>query len=129
MLTPCRDLLPFIQTRDSTALSVAASTKSIEALRSQSTDTQTSTLGITRENVDLAAEVMVLVSKVNEKKKAYLDDEETMVSLRKLEGDMKGSRRKWRIMKGITSGVVAGSGVDWGRDDGLRELVLDPEEE
>lgn len=101
----------------------------MDDLHSQSTDIQTSTLGITRENVALAREVMDLVSQVDEKKKGYLDDEETMGKIRKLEDDMKSSRRRWRVMKGITSGVVAGSGVDWGRDEVLCDLVLDPEDE
>merc|ERR1712000_151084 len=124
-----RDLLPYIQNRDSTSLRVATSTSSVAKLRSQSTDTQTEALGIAKENVALAGEVMELVGRVSEKKRAYQDDESTMARLRKLEDEMKGSRRRWRIMKGITSGVITGSGVDWGRDEKLIELVLDPEEE
>lgn len=72
---------------------------------------------------------MDLAAKVDAKKKGYVGDEETMASLRSLEAEMKRSRWTWRVTKGITSGVVAGSGVDWGRDEALCELVLDPEDD
>lgn len=47
----------------------------------------------------------------------------------RLQGELKASRQRWKVMKGTASAVVAGSGVDWARDDELREMVLDPEEE
>ena len=39
------------------------------------------------------------------------------------------ARQRWRIMKSVVAAVVAGSGVDWARDDTLRGLVLDEEDE
>nr|5Z08_D Chain D, Cenp-H [Thermothielavioides terrestris NRRL 8126] len=41
------------------------------------------------------------------------------------EAEMKSNRRRWRIMKGAASAIVAGSGIDWVRDERLRDLVLD----
>ena len=35
------------------------------------------------------------------------------------------AKKRWRIMKTVVAAVVAGSGVDWARDENLRNLVLD----
>ena len=37
-------------------------------------------------------------------------------------------KRQWRIVKGLVSALVAGSGVDWAADEKLRGLVEDGEE-
>ena len=39
------------------------------------------------------------------------------------------ARKRWRIMKSVVGAIIAGSGVDWARDDTLRNLVLDDEDE
>lgn len=72
---------------------------------------------------------MNLVAQIKEKKSGYMHDERTQQDLQRLEGELKTSRQRWRVMKGITSGVVSGSGVDWARDETLLDLVLDPENE
>jgi hypothetical protein len=98
-------------------------------LRGQATQAQSETHRALRRNVELAAEVMNLVGLVKERKSGYIGDEKVQREIRHLEGQLKGSRQRWRVMKGITSGIVAGSGVDWARDEALRDLVLDPEED
>lgn len=43
-----------------------------------------------------------------------------------LEHQVRASRQRWRVMKGAASAIVAGSGIEWVRDERLRDLVLDP---
>ena len=124
-----RDLLPFIQKRDEAAIAVAEAASTTGDLRGQSTQAQSDTLRATRRNVELAGKVLDLAAQVKDKKSGYAHDEETQNEIQRFEGDMKASRQRWRVMKGITSGVVAGSGVDWARNTVLREMVLDPEDE
>lgn len=57
--------------------------------------------------------------------KEEIDDEDVKAQLNKLEIDQKRSKTKWETIKGITSAVVVGSGVDWAEDETLRSLVLD----
>lgn len=47
----------------------------------------------------------------------------------RLEADVKASKQRWRVMKGVAGGIIVGSGVDWVQDDELRDAVLDPETE
>lgn len=83
----------------------------------------------TRKNVELARQVMELVDRLEQKKSGYLGDERSQERVQGLEDELRKSRQRWKMMKGITSGVVAGSGVDWARDHVLRDLVLDPEDD
>ncbi|KAL6869890.1 hypothetical protein ACO1O0_001222 [Amphichorda felina] len=124
-----RDLLPYIQQRDEAAIDVAKLASATGELRGQATRAQSEALRATRQNVTLAAEVMDLVAQIKEKKSGYMRDEKTQQGIQRLEDELKSSRQRWRIMKGITGGVVAGSGVDWARDETLRDLVLDPEDD
>lgn len=45
-----------------------------------------------------------------------------------LEQERRVQRSRWRTLKSIVGGVVAGSGLDWAGNDELRELVVDDEE-
>lgn len=127
-ITFYRDLLPYIQQRDQAAISVAKLASTTGELRGQATQAQSEAQRATRRNVELAAEIMALVAQVKEKS-GYTRDERTQQEIQRMEGELKSSRQRWRIMKGIVSGVVAGSGVDWARDETLRDLVLDPEDD
>lgn len=46
-----------------------------------------------------------------------------------LEQATKTSQKKWKFMKGAASAIVAGSGIDWVRDERLRGIVLDSADE
>ncbi|KAF4124101.1 Centromere protein H (CENP-H) [Geosmithia morbida] len=125
-----RDLAGYIQQRDEVAISLAKLASSLDEVRERATRAQSETHVVTRENTQLAAEVMDLVAQVNEKKSGHQTLRHEAVQQRdELQDNLKRSRERWRVMKGITSGVVAGSGVDWARDDKLRDLVLDPEDD
>lgn len=57
--------------------------------------------------------------------KEEITDPKLKAQLQDLEADQKKSRARWETIKGIASAAVVASGVDWARDDALRELVLD----
>lgn len=57
------------------------------------------------------------------------DDADSRQEMERLEGNVRLSKQRWRVIKGVAAGVVAGSGVDWAGDDELCDIVLDPETE
>ncbi|OAQ72270.1 centromere protein Cenp-H [Pochonia chlamydosporia 170] len=120
-----RDLLPLIEQRDQSAIDVAKHATDAAFIRSDLTEVQSDTARVIRKNVALTATLFELAEEVKQKQASRLDDEETQEEIRRLEGVMKASRQRWRVIKGVASGVVAGSGVDWARDAKLREVVLD----
>ena len=48
--------------------------------------------------------------------------------VRKVKQELNDAEGERRIYKGIARGLVTNSGIDWARDDDLRELVMDDEE-
>lgn len=120
------DLLPYIEKRDAVSLEAAAVSSAAYDIRGQSIDAQGDALRASRKNVELASEAIKLGRELERKNFSYArNDPETRDAIQAGEAELRASRQRWRILKGITAGVIAGSGVDWGRDEVLRDLVLD----
>ncbi|KAH0595583.1 hypothetical protein MHUMG1_06758 [Metarhizium humberi] len=120
-----KDLLPLIEQRDQSAINVAKHATEVAFTRNDLTEVQSDTARVIRRNVDLTSTLFELAEEVKQKQASRLDDEETQSEIRQLEVAMRASRQRWRVIKGVASGIVAGSGVDWARDAKLREVVLD----
>ncbi|KAG9507600.1 hypothetical protein J7337_001153 [Fusarium musae] len=123
-----RELLPYIEHRDNTSISVATQAAETNKVLSVLTNVQSNTLRKTRENVTLAAEMLELAEQVKLKKRVP-PNSKMMQEQEELEADVKASKQRWRVMKGVASGIIVGSGIDWVHDDELQDVVLDPEEE
>jgi uncharacterized protein Yka (UPF0111/DUF47 family) len=129
ILTYASDLLPYVERRDDLAKSMVKQASDIGELRHQMTEIQSQTLQVTRKNVQLAAELFDLAEQVKRKKTGQWEAAGMQPELAQAEDEVKSSKRRWRIMKGVASGMVAGSGVNWAADESLCEIVLDPEDE
>ncbi|KAK6452362.1 hypothetical protein FP744_10008613 [Trichoderma asperellum] len=123
------DLFPYVQERDETSISVAQHAESVAKLRDDLTKVQVQSLRVCRENMELTSELFALAEQAKQKKAVRVDDPRVQQEMEKLTREVKTSRQRWRVMKGVASGVVAGSGVDWAKDEDLRNIVLDPEDE
>lgn len=115
-----RDALGIAQTNlSSTLQSLMANTTRLEADHAKTMET----------NRALAATFVDLSSK----NQTLRDDAMEVASMRahldqaKKNTETAATRRT--IMKSVVSAIVAGSGVDWARDEHLRALVLDNEDE
>ncbi|KAI0490104.1 centromere protein H (CENP-H)-domain-containing protein [Xylaria cf. heliscus] len=125
-----RDLLPLLTDRDAASSTLASQTTEYHSLLSDLTDVESRSLRLSRENVALAERLLGLAKQTDQGKAELLSsDSDHAVEIAGLEAELKGSRRRWRVLKGTASAIVAGSGVDWARDVELRDIVLDPAEE
>ena len=79
--------------------------------------------------MQLAAEVLQLAAEAGKNKAQPITDPAQAAEIAELEARLKASRQRYRVAKGTASAIVAGSGVDWARDDDLRSIVLDAEED
>lgn len=79
---------------------------------------------ITKRNQELVRTLLELTSH-DSRWKEEIEDADLKAQLEELEADNKKRRARWETIKGIASAAVVSSGVDWARDDKLRELVLD----
>ncbi|ETS05778.1 hypothetical protein M419DRAFT_70459 [Trichoderma reesei RUT C-30] len=123
------NLFPYIEQRDETSISVAKHADSMAKLRRDLASVQVQSIRVCRENVKLTAQVFELAEQAKQRKAVRLDDPDVQREMDKLTREVKASRQRWKVMKGVASGIVAGSGVDWAADEELRNIVLDPEDE
>ncbi|ROT34452.1 hypothetical protein SODALDRAFT_302622 [Sodiomyces alkalinus F11] len=122
------DLLPHIRDRDAASSTFAKNSAELRNTLDALTTTESHTLRASRRNVELAKDLFELAEEAERRKKGDAgDDPELQSRLETLRAAVKESRQKWRVMKGTASAVVVGSGVDWVRDEALRQIVLDPE--
>ncbi|UNI14671.1 hypothetical protein JDV02_001275 [Purpureocillium takamizusanense] len=124
-----RDLVSYVEQRDDAAIAVSKHASAVEATLNESTRVQADTALAVARNVELVAELLDLAAQIEERKQGRLDDARSQGEVRRLEEQVKASKRRWQVVKGVSSGMVAGSGVDWARDDELRDMVLDPEDD
>ncbi|KAF6817475.1 hypothetical protein CSOJ01_02397 [Colletotrichum sojae] len=123
------DLLPHITARDNTSVALAKTSSEIRKTIDKLTQVEAESLRVCRRNVELTAEVLRLAGEAEQRKTGETDDPAAQAEAARLQGELKASRQRWKVMKGTASAVVAGSGVDWARDDELRDMVLDPEDD
>jgi hypothetical protein len=93
------------------------------------TVTESEHIVASRKNVELAATMIALAEEANTQKKEDIQDPAVREQVAELEEALNISRQRWRIMKGTASAIVSGSGIDWARDEALRELVMDVDED
>ncbi|KAH7256803.1 centromere protein H (CENP-H)-domain-containing protein [Fusarium tricinctum] len=124
-----RELLPYIERRDDASIAVAKQAAETNRKWKALTTTQSDTLRKSRHNVSSAAELFDLAEQAKLKKMVPPSNSKMVQEQEKLEAGVKASKQRWRVMKGVAAGIIVGSGVDWVRDDELRDVVLDPETE
>ncbi|KAG8674435.1 hypothetical protein FPOAC2_00454 [Fusarium poae] len=122
-----RELLPYIERRDEVSVLVATQASQTNEVWKALTKVQGDTLQKSRQNVTLAAELFELADQAKLKKRVSPNNSKMMKEQERLEAEVKASKQKWRVMKGVAGGIIVGSGVDWVQDDELRDVVLDPE--
>lgn len=123
-----QDLAPWIAARDTAAGAVAAQTVALRQTLDALSEAEADERRAMARNRELAAEVLRLAAE-RERKEAVGGeaDEGARATIAELEGALARSRQRWRVFKGMASGIVAGSGVDWVADEELLAVVLDPE--
>ncbi len=122
-----RDLLPLISARDSASESLTATSQKLLSTKETLQTAEIANIERSRENVELVQTMLELAEKAGTDRKEDVREERLRERIGMLEGEVKASRQRWRVMKGTASAVVAGSGVDWVRTEELRGLVLDGE--
>ncbi|KAF7884324.1 uncharacterized protein EAF02_004660 [Botrytis sinoallii] len=120
-----QDLLPLIEKRDAMSENLAQISNKIQASREDLMRESNENIITGRKNIELATEMLALAEDANSQGKENIKDPDIRAQLDELEGAMKNSRQRWRIMKNTASAVVVGSGIDWARDPKLLEIVLD----
>ncbi|KAM0161567.1 hypothetical protein ACHAQE_004122 [Botrytis cinerea] len=123
-----QDLLPLIEKRDAMSETLAQISNQIQSSREELMRESNENIVTGRKNIELATEMLALAEEANSQGKENIQDPDVRAQLDELEGAMKNSRQRWRIMKNTASAVIVGSGIDWARDPKLLALVLDDDD-
>ena len=123
-----RALHPLIDCRDVTSMAHANLTTQLRKTLDTLTSTETENILAMRKNRELLSTLMELCQELKKHEPPANEDPEFQAQTSKLQRTAKLSKQRWRIMKSVVAGVVAGSGLDWARDEDLRDLVLDDED-
>ncbi|KAK5015755.1 centromere protein H (CENP-H)-domain-containing protein [Cryomyces antarcticus] len=123
-----RKLLPLLNQRDVLAMYHTTLTSTLSTFSSAVTAAERDNTAANKKNQELTATLLELVEATKPQATEDVQDARVRTQLQTLDSELKTARNRWRVMKGVVSGVIVGSGVDWARDEGLRELVMDDEE-
>jgi hypothetical protein len=121
-----RDLLPTIQRRDVVAVKAATICADLQTARGSLANLEVESLRVSQRNTELATEALQLAERIHDQNPESVGSGPFKGGIGILERKVDLSRRRWKVMKGAASALVAGSGIDWVRDERLRDLVLDP---
>lgn len=121
-----RDILPLIEQRDLISAKAAQQALASNEVKDRTLDLELERLLFAQQNATLASELLQL-SETTGTHDVHVDGAAKLErQLGKAKGELQVSRQRWKTIKGATSALVAGSGVDWVRDERLNSLVLDP---
>ncbi|KAH8650154.1 centromere protein H (CENP-H)-domain-containing protein [Xylariales sp. PMI_506] len=124
-----RDLFPVLAQRDGTSITLAQQSTSMRQDLDELANVESQSIRLARQNVGLASELLSLAEETKQHKAESINDPEQVAEIARLEQDVQASRQRWRVMKATSSAIVAGSGVDWAKDDILRGIVLDDDDD
>lgn len=119
------DLRPHIRQRDELSISLTNLSSTLAKSREDMIKLESENIILARKNAELTKTMLQLAEEASAETKEDIKDPGKKAEIEELEESLRVSRQRWKIMKGTTSGVVAGSGVNWANDSTLRKLVLD----
>ena len=128
LLTSLRALHPIIDRRDTLSIAEANLSANLQPILNAHTLTEAENIKCIAQNRELAATLFSLTDQLEGLERASLKNPEYQAQLESIKNEMRELRGKRRLIKSVVSALVAGSGVDWARDDELRGLVLNDED-
>ena len=82
-----------------------------------------------QKNRELSQTLLALAEDMKSQSAEDITDPNLRSQVRKVEQEVKESRRRSKTIKGILSAMIVGSGLNWAADDVLRDLVMDDDED
>lgn len=128
-LIDSRALHSLIDRRDTLEIARTNLSSTLQTLLKEAAMLSADNIRAMEKNRALTGTLLALAQKVQAQRDDVTKDSRFSARLEGLRNDATTARQRWSIMKSVIAAVVAGSGVDWARDDTLQNLVLDEEKE
>ncbi|KAG9192053.1 hypothetical protein G6011_10787 [Alternaria panax] len=121
-------ILPLVTENDAVSMVHGSLTlKLAHTSRSLGTATE-SNMAANRRNRKLAKTMLALAKEMRTQSVRDLEDEQLRQRVNATEKELRNSRRRMKMLKGILSAMIVGSGINWAADEGLTELVMEDED-
>ncbi|MCJ1303898.1 hypothetical protein MMC08_006709 [Hypocenomyce scalaris] len=128
LLNLYRSLHPLIDRRDVLSITHANLTSNLTTVMNGLTLAEAQNITLSRKNRALTETLLDLTTNLQTQRPEDISNPKLRSHLHDLKEETKTSRARWRIMKSVIAAVIVGSGIDWARNNELRELVLDDDE-
>ncbi|KAI1004944.1 hypothetical protein K3495_g3275 [Podosphaera aphanis] len=120
-------LATLLQKRDELSLDLLEISKKERDAREDLIKLEVEHIHTVNKNANLSKKMLQLANTNNEKSH-QAPDELSRQKLVDMETQMKVSHRKWKLLKGLVSATIVGSGVDWVRRTELLPVVLNEDD-
>lgn len=128
LLNLYRSLHPLIDKRDVLSIAHANLASRLTTIMNDLTIVEAQNIVSSRKNRASTATLLDLTASLQTERAEDVSNPNLRSQLQLLKEETKTSKARWRIMKSVTAAVIVGSGIDWSRNNDLRELVLDDED-
>jgi len=128
-LTSRRRILPLITENDVVSMLHGFLTSKLAAVRKDLSAAEQGNIAANERNRELSRTLLALAEKLETQTSEDIEQPHLREKINAVEKEAKESRRRMRNLKGILSGMIVGSGIDWAEDEVLRGLVMDDEDD
>ncbi|KAF2007096.1 hypothetical protein P154DRAFT_517507 [Amniculicola lignicola CBS 123094] len=124
-----RRILPLVTERDVVSMVHGSIAAKLAATTQTLCTAEKENMAVNQKNSELSHELLALAEIAKAQSIQDIDDPRLREKVTAVERDVKESRSRMRTLKGILSGMIVGSGINWAEDEVLCELVMDEEED
>lgn len=128
-LIACRRILPLISENDTVSMIHGSQTSQLAATAQALSKAEQENIVANQKNRELAQTMLALAEEMKAQSVRDIEDPQLRSQVDAVDKQLKDSRRRVKTLRGILSGMIVGSGINWAADDGLTELVMEDEED
>ncbi|KAF2799565.1 hypothetical protein K505DRAFT_370878 [Melanomma pulvis-pyrius CBS 109.77] len=121
-------ILPLISENDVVSMLHGSLAAKLASMTHALSDAERGNMAANARNSDLSRTLLVLAEEMKAQSPDDIENPRLRDQVKFVEKEVKELRRKAKILKGLVSGTIVGSGINWAADEVLCELVMDDEE-
>lgn len=92
------------------------------------TTAEAESIAALEKNRKLTKSLFGVITQLKSQREFALHEADSGVLVEKLKEEAQTAERRWKLMKSFVSAVIVGSGVDWARNEELRQAVVNEED-
>jgi hypothetical protein len=128
-LTKHRRILPIVTESDVVSMLHGSLASRLTSTMLTLSATEQGNVDANERNRELSKTLLALAEEARAQSTQDVEDLQLREKVKSVDKNVKDSKRRLQTLKGILSGMIVGSGINWAEDEVLRELVMDDEDD